>query len=278
MNKIVFPLLAALLVTLYGCDQLQTSNKSATAPAAPLPEGPVVATVNGAPIMQSVLDIYGAQRKASQGEGEEVSDQEILNEVISLELMRQEGVSKGLNTSPTIIATMDQQTRTLLAGAAIRDYVQNNPVSDEQAKAVYDKEIGKPSTEYNARHILVKSREEAVEIIAELDKGGDFEALAKEKSTDTSASEGGRLGWFSSTQMVQPFADAVAGLAKGSYTKEPVQTQFGWHVILLDDTRESTPPAFDDIKDRLKVLVANQQLQQHIQQVREAAKIEITGK
>ena len=277
MKKSVYPLLTLLLLTLYGCDQLQTPQQSASAPAASVPEGPVVATVNGVPIMKSVLDIYGAQRKANQGEGEQASDQDILNEVISLELMRQEGVSKGLNTNPTIVATMEQQTRTLLAGAAIRDYVQHNPVTDEQAREVYDKEIGAPTTEYNARHILVKSREEAVEIIAQLDQGGDFEALAKEKSIDTSASDGGKLGWFSGTQMVQPFADAVAGLEKGSYTKEPVQTQFGWHVILLDDTRDSTPPAFDDIKDRLKVLVANQQMQQHIKQVREAAKIEITG-
>ena len=278
MKKPVYLLLPVLLFALYGCDQPQTSHQAATAPAAPVPEGPVVATVNGAPIMKSVLDIYGAQRKANQGEGEKVDDQEILNEVISLELMRQEAVSEGLNTNPTIIATMDQQTRTLLAGAAIRDYVQKNPVTDEQARQVYDKEIGKPGTEYNARHILVKTREEAEEIIHELDKGGDFSALAKEKSTDTSASEGGELGWFSTAQMVQPFADAVAGLKKGSYTEEPVQTQFGWHVILLEDTRESTPPAFDDIKDRLKVLVANQQLQKHIQQVRETAKIEITAK
>ena len=263
MKKSVYPLLPLLLLAL---------------PAAPVPEGPVIATVNGAPIMKSVLDIYGAQRKANQGEGEPVSDEDILNEVISLELMRQEGVSKGLNTSPTIVATMDQQTRTLLAGAAIRDYVQNNPVTDEQARQVYEKEIGQPATEYNARHILVKTREEADEVIHELDKGGDFSALAKEKSTDTSAAQGGELGWFSGAQMVQPFADAVAGLDKGSYTREPVQTQFGWHVILLEDTRESTPPAFEDIKDRLKVLVANQQLQQHIQQVREAATIEITGK
>jgi peptidyl-prolyl cis-trans isomerase C len=277
MKKPVYLLLSVLLFALSGCDKLQTSHQAA-APVAPTPEGPVIATVNGAPIMKSVLDIYGAQRKANQGEGEKVDDQEILNEVISLELMRQEAVKEGLNTSPTIIATMDQQTRTLLAGAAIRDYVQKNPVTDEQVRAVYDKEIGKPGTEYNARHILVKTREEAEEIIHELDKGGDFSALAKEKSTDTSASEGGELGWFSSDRMVQPFADAVAGLKKGSYTEEPVQTQFGWHVILLEDTRESTPPAFDDIKDRLKVLVANQQLQKHIQQVREAAKIEINAK
>jgi peptidyl-prolyl cis-trans isomerase C len=277
MKKTVYLLVPALLFATYGCDQLQTPHQASTAPAAQVPEGPVIATVNGAPIMKSVLDIYGAQRKGNQAEGEEIDDKEILNEVISLELMRQEGVSKGLDTTPTIVATLDQQTRTLLAGAAIRDYVQKNPVTDEQAREVYDREIGKPATEYNARHVLVKTREEADEIIRQLDKGGDFETLAKEKSTDTSASAGGKLGWFSSTQMVQPFADAVAGLQKGSYTKEPVQTQFGWHVILLDDTRESTPPAFDDIKDRLKMLVANQQLQQHIKEVREAAKIEIIG-
>ncbi|MGB7934297.1 MAG: peptidylprolyl isomerase [Gammaproteobacteria bacterium] len=279
MKKPVYALLLPILLfAMYGCDQPQSPRQAATASAAPVPEGPVIATVNGAPIMKSVLDVYGAQRKAKQGEEEQVDDQEILNEVISLELMRQEGVNKGLDTSPSIVATMDQQTRTLLAGAAIRDFVQNNPVTDEQAREVYDKEIGKPGTEYNARHILVKTQQEAEEIISELDNGGDFSALAREKSTDTSASEGGDLGWFSTAQMVQPFADTVAGLEKGSYTDVPVQTQFGWHVILLEDTRQSTPPAFDDIKDRLKVLVANQQLQQHIQQVREAAKIEITGK
>ena len=277
MKKFVYPLWTLLLLALYGCDQLQAPQGSATAPAAPTPAGPVVATVNGAPIMKSVLDIYGAQRKANQSNGEQVSDQEILNEVISLELMRQEGVSKGLDATPTVVATLDQQTRTLLAGAAIRDYVQQNPVTDEQAREVYDKQIGKPGTEYKARHILVKSREEAADIVNQLDQGADFAKLAKEKSTDTSASEGGELGWFSGSQMVKPFSDAVAGLDKGSYTKQPVETQFGWHVILLEDSRESTPPAFDDVKDRLKVLVANQQLQQHIQQVREAATIEITG-
>jgi len=279
MKKSVYLLLTPIvLFAMSGCDQPQSPGRAATATAAPVPEGPVVATVNGAPIMKSVLDVYGAERKMKMGEGEQINDQEILNEVISLELMRQESVNKGLDTSPAIVATMDQQTRTLLAGAAIRDFVKNNPVTDEQARQVYDKEIGKPGTEYKARHILVKTREEAEEIIHELDKGGDFSALAKEKSTDTSASEGGELGWFSTAQMVQPFADALVELKKGSYTEEPVQTQFGWHVILLEDSRESTPPAFDDIKDRLKVLVANQQLQQHIQQVREAAKIEITGK
>jgi peptidyl-prolyl cis-trans isomerase C len=268
----------ALLLALTGCDQLQMSHKAAQATATPQPAGPVVATVNGAPIMKSVIDVYAAQRKANESNGEKVDNKEILNEMISLELMRQEAVSEGLETTPVVIATLDQQTRTLLAGAAIREFIKKNPITDEEARAVYDKEIGKPSTEYNARHILVKTRAEAEDIIHKLDKGADFATLAKEKSTDTSASEGGSLGWFSTAQMVQPFSDAVARLQKGSYTKEPVQTKYGWHVILLEDTRQSNPPPFDDIKDRLKVLVANQRLQQHIQQIREKAKVEITAK
>jgi peptidyl-prolyl cis-trans isomerase C len=278
MRNPLYLLLPALLLALFGCDQLHTPHQAGNTAATPEPEGPVVVTVNGEPIMKSVVDIYAAQRTANVKKGEKVNDQAILDEMISLELMRQEGVSEGLDTTPVVVATLDQQTRTLLAGAAIRDFIKKNPVTDEQARQVYDKEIGKPTTEYNARHILVKTREEAEEIIHKLDNGADFATLAKAKSTDTSASDGGSLGWFSTAQMVQPFADAVAKLQKGSYTKEPVQTKYGWHVILLEDTRESTPPAFDDIKDRLKVLVANQHLQQHIQQVREKAKIEITGK
>jgi peptidyl-prolyl cis-trans isomerase C len=124
---------------------------------------------------------------------------------------------------------------------------------------VYDREEGKSRTGYKAWLILVKPREEAEELIHVLDKGGDFSALAKEKSADTSASEGGGdIGWFSTVHMAQPPADVFTRLNNGSYTEERVQTQFGWQVILLDDMRESTPPAFDDVKDRFKVLVANQ--------------------
>jgi peptidyl-prolyl cis-trans isomerase C len=278
MKRALYLLLPVLLLAAGGCERSQMPHQSSTPTAAPVPEGAVVVEVNGEPIMKSVIDIYAAQRKAKQGEGEQLDDQTILNEMISLELMRQEGVRNGLDTTPVVVATLDQQTRTLLAGAAIRDFIKKHPVTDEQARELYDKEIGKPATEYNARHILVKTREEAEEIIQQLDKGADFAALAKKKSIDASAADGGKLDWFSSSQMVQPFSDAVATLTKGSYTREPVQTRFGWHVILLDDTRESTPPSFDDIKDRLKVLVANRELQQHIQQLREKAKIEITGK
>jgi peptidyl-prolyl cis-trans isomerase C len=271
------PLLAALtLVT--GCDKLPSAGQTdATAPAATAPavEGDVIATVNGTPLTQSVLDVYSAMRNSQNTNPEGSDPQAVLNELISLELMRQESVSKGLNALPMVVAALDQQERTALAGAAIKDFMNSNPVSDEAAQELYDAQVGKSAKEFNARHILVETEDEAKAVIAQLDKGSDFSELAKEKSTGPSGSSGGKLGWFGAGQMVAPFSEAAAKLNKGEYTKEPVQTQFGWHVIILDDTRERTPPPFDDVKDRLKMLLANQQLQQHVEELKNSATIEI---
>ncbi|NNG13370.1 MAG: peptidylprolyl isomerase [Halobacteria archaeon] len=285
MNKFLQILLPVSLLALSGCDQLQTPRDADTTPAdqaatdtsSTTPAGAVVATVNGTTITQSVVDVYTTQRRARQPAGEPDNRDDIIEELVNLELMRQEGLSKGLDSRPEIVATINQQHRTILAGAAIKDFMQNNPVSDEQVRQVYDTQIGVPSTEYNARHILVETREAADQVISLLDSGSDFAELAKEKSIGPTGKNGGSLGWFSSNQMVAPFSEAAAALEKGSYSKEPVQTQFGWHVILLEDTRESTPPPFEDVKDRLKNAVTNQQLQQHIQQVRQSAKVEISA-
>jgi peptidyl-prolyl cis-trans isomerase C len=270
--------LLAVLALVAGCDKLPSAGQTdATAPAASTPviEGVVVATVNGTPLTQSVLAVYSAQRKSQRANPEDSNQEDVLNELIALELMRQESVSKGLNAQPMVVAALNQQERTALAGAAIKDFMNNNPVSDEAAKELYDAQIGKPGKEFNARHILVETEDEARAVIALLDQGSDFSELAKEKSTGPSGSSGGKLGWFGAGQMVAPFSDATAKLEKGEYTKEPVQTQFGWHVIILDDTRESTPPPFEDVKDRLKMLLANQQLQQHVEELKTSADIEI---
>jgi peptidyl-prolyl cis-trans isomerase C len=280
MNRALTLLLSVSVLAATGCDQLQSPRQpTATATAAEdaAPQGLVLARVNGSPITQPVFEVYAAQRKSQQQHGGDTSKEAILNELISLELMRQESTRKGLDTQPDIMATLEQQKRTVLAGAAIRQFMEENPIADDAVREMYDTQIGKPSTEYNARHILVKTREEAEEIIKQLDAGADFAELAKEKSTGPSGASGGKLGWFAPAQMVPQFSEATAKLAKGSYTEEPVETQFGWHVILLEDSRESTPPSFEEVKDRLKVLAANQQLQQHIQQIRESANIEITA-
>jgi len=272
--------LIASLATVSGCDQMQSGNRTetgstATATAAAAVEGVVVATVNNSPITQDVLDVYASQRKSQAGNEQSNSEEAVLNELISLELMRQDAVNKGLGAQPIVIAALDQQTRTALAGAAIKDFMANNPVSDEAAKALYEEQIGVAGKEYNARHILVADEETANGVIELLDSGSDFSELAKEKSTGPSGPSGGKLGWFGADQMVKPFSEATATLEKGAYTKAPVQTQFGWHVIILDDSRESTPPPFDDVKDRIKLLLANQQLQQYIETMKSNASIDI---
>jgi peptidyl-prolyl cis-trans isomerase C len=279
MNYRHYLVLIASMAAVSGCDQMQSGNRTdsgnTAATATPVVEGVVIATVNNSPLTQDVLDIYTTQRKAQGGEEQANSEEAILNELISLELMRQDSVNKGLNTQPFVVAAIDQQTRTALAGAAIKDFMAKNPVSDEAAKTVYDEQIAVAGKEYSARHILVDDEETANEVIKLLDSGSDFSELAKEKSTGPSGPSGGKLGWFGADQMVKPFSDATAALEKGAYTKTPVQTQFGWHVIILDDVRESSPPPFDDVKDRIKLLLANQQLQQYVEKMKSSAVIDI---
>jgi len=279
MNYRHYLVLIASLATVTGCDQMQSSNRTdtgnAAATAAPALEGAVIATVNNSPITQDVLDIYASQRKAQPGNERANTEEAVLNELIALELMRQESIKKGLDSKPVVIATLNQTARTTLAGVAIKDFMSNNPVTDEAAKVVYDEQMGAAGKEYNARHILVADEDTATEVIKLLDSGSDFSELAREKSTGPSGASGGKLGWFGAGQMVKPFSDAAAGLEKGAYTKTPVQTQFGWHVIILDDVRESTPPPFDDVKDRIKMLLANQQLQAYIESMKNTATIDI---
>jgi peptidyl-prolyl cis-trans isomerase C len=280
MNYRYYMLLLASIVAISGCDQMNPSLNPGSdaspdsAVSAPADSGPVVATVNGSSITQGALDVYANQRK-SKGAGDDASQETILDELIALELMRQEADNKGLTATPKVAATLNQLQRSTLAGAAINDYMENNPVSDEDAQKLYDEKIGTAGKEYKARHILVETEEEANTVVSLLDGGQDFSELAKEKSTGPSGPSGGELGWFGAGQMVKPFSDATAAMEKGSYTKTPVKTQFGWHVIMLDDTRESTPPPFDDVKDRIKMMLTNQNLQAHIETIKESASIEI---
>ncbi len=270
-------LLAGALLSLAGCDQMQTTlntTDSGSTPAAAV-TGDIIATVNGSPITRQVLDVYKQQRAAKGIQPDTSDDDAVLNELVALELMRQEAANSGARTDPVISATLDQLDRSTLAGAAIKAFITANESSDEELRTTYDTGVGKPGNEYNARHILVDSEQEAKDIIALLDAGGDFAELAREKSTGPSGPNGGELGWFGAGQMVKPFADATATLEKGSYTKEPVQTQFGWHVIRLEDTREGTPPPFEDVKERLKIMLANQKLQKHIEEMKASATIDI---
>lgn len=143
--------------------------------------------------------------------------------------------------------------KTLLTQADVQNFVKANPVTDAEIKAEYDSKVaGENGTEYKARHILVKTEDEAKKIIVELNKGGDFAKLANKNSLDAKESQnGGDLGWFVAGQMVAPFSEAVVKLQKGKYTEAPVKTQFGYHIILREDSRAQTPPSLDSVKEQL---------------------------
>jgi peptidyl-prolyl cis-trans isomerase C len=194
-------------------------------------------------------------------------------------LVSQEALKKGLDKSPEVIDQMDLTKQSILANAFVQDYIKNNPVSDDMLKAEYDKiKAQMTGSEYKARHILVEKEADAKDIIAKLKKDiKAFEKLAKEKSKDPgSKAQGGDLGWFDVRSMVPEFGEAVAKLAKGEFTKEPVKSQFGYHIIMLEDSRPMQPPPFDQVKPGLSQQVQQQNLKKLVDDMKAKAKIEIT--
>jgi peptidyl-prolyl cis-trans isomerase C len=162
----------------------------------------------------------------------------------------------------------------VIVDAGLQKYLEDNPVSDAELKPEYDAQVAQLPREYHARHILVEDKATADAITKDLKGGADFAKLAAQKSKDSSANSGGDLGWFTLETMVKPFSDAVAKLQPGELTPEPVQSQFGWHVIKLEETRAPEAPAFEDVKERVRSIVQRKKLQAYLEELRKAAKIE----
>lgn len=236
----------------------------------------VVATVNGSDITEEMLQIFGAQMSRNPG-AQPVSREDTLDQLINIELVTQDAEKHNIDKRPNIVKQLEWQRRSLLVGVSMREYISTHPVSDAELKKIYDERMkNHDGKEYKAQHILVDGEDTAKAIIAELGKGGDFAKLAKEKSKDPSGKQnGGDLGWFGADQMVKPFSEAVAKMKKGETTKKPVKTQFGWHVIRLEDTRKVEPPSFDSVKEQLQMQAQNQRIEKYIADLRKGAKIDI---
>jgi peptidyl-prolyl cis-trans isomerase C len=157
----------------------------------------------------------------------------------------------------------------ILADAAAQKYVKSNEPSDQELHAAYDAATDK--TEYHASHILVPTKEKADQLIKKIKGGAKFEDIAKAESTDNSKTNGGDLGWFTVARMVKPFGDAVKGLKKGEFTTDAVQTQYGWHIIKLEDTRDAP---FDQMKAQLTNGIMQKKFQEYIDGLKKTAKIE----
>jgi peptidyl-prolyl cis-trans isomerase C len=174
-----------------------------------------------------------------------------------------------LGNSPAIKAQLDLQDRAILFNAFANDFLANNQATDQEIFNMYEEQVAlAPPKEFKARHILVESQGAATDLVEQLQAGADFVELAKEHSTGPSAPSGGDLGWFTAQAMVKPFSDAVAAMEDGEFTSAPVQTQFGWHVILREDSRDSAPPPLESVSDALKQRVAQQKFQDFMKSLR----------
>lgn len=233
------------------------------------------ALVNGVSIPQARIDLR-VKVAAAQGQADSPELRKAIREdMINVEVMVQEAVKLGLDKNAEVVQQIELAKQSVLAGAFVQDYAKDHPVSEDQLKQEYDKLKAKlGNKEYNARHILVETEAEAKDIIAQLGKKAKFEKLAAKSKDSGSAAQGGSLGWTIPGNFVPEFANALLNLKKGEYTKEPVQSQFGWHIIKLDDTRELKAPAFEEVKPQLQQRLQQQAIKKAIDDLRAKAKIE----
>jgi peptidyl-prolyl cis-trans isomerase C len=249
--------LTAALVALAACQQFKSSSSTTASQSSPTTSSPTVATVDGTPISRDLYEFYikGVTGKTSSDLSPEQRSQ-ALDNLIRAQLIAHEAEAEGLNKQPETAQLMQMERLNILEQALSQKFLAGKQPTDDELKAEYDAEVAKmPTTEYHARHILVATQPFADKIVARLKAGEKFEDLAKAESMDSSKTNGGDLGWFTLDHMVKPFADAVSGLKVGQYTTQPVQTQYGWHVIQLLGTRPVTPPPFEQVKQRLGQVV-----------------------
>jgi len=252
--------------------------QQAAAPAAPeKPAAPPVATVDGSPISRVEYDIYLKSLLQGRPTTELTTEQrnQVLDEMVSMQVLATQAMKEGLDKDPEVAARVSVLRMRVLADTESQNYLKGKEPTEAEMKAEYDSAIAAmDKTEYHARHILVASKELAEQIIKKIKGGAKFEDVAKAESTDGSKTNGGDLGWFTLARMAKPFADAVKGLKKGEMTSAPVQTQFGWHVIRLEDTREVAPPPFDQVKQQVTNQVIQKKLQAYAEGLKKTAKVE----
>lgn len=276
---LAFGLSALCLSPVMAQEAAPAAPADAAAPAAaPVDPNAVVATVNGQPLTEA--DLVLAEGELSQQFAQLPPEQRraaALSAAIEIRVMAGKAVADGLDKDPDFQRRMAFLQQRALHGEMVEKGVVDK-VTDAEIRARYDQEIANtpPVNEVHARHILVKTKEEAEAIIKQLDGGADFQKLANEHTSDPSGkSNGGDLGWFGPGQMVPEFDKAAFALEVGKYTKEPVQSQFGWHVIKLEDKRAKQPPAFDDVKDQAKQAVIRDKYFALVKSLRAGAKVEI---
>ena len=234
-----------------------------------------VAVVNGEPIHESILRIYVLAAERQNFDELSPEDRErVLNDVIGLKLLAQQAEKEGLTASRTLAAQLELQRLQTLARAMAAEHIKDNPPTDADLQAIYEENLPRLSSEqYKLRHILVTTKDEADSVIAQLRQGSDFVALAQARADGPTGPNGGDLGWLTADSMPPSFAEAVRALTVGSFSPEPVQTDAGYHVILLEETQRQEPPALDDLRADLSSAAERKRLDDYIKTLREGATV-----
>jgi peptidyl-prolyl cis-trans isomerase C len=238
---------------------------------------PPVATVNGAPITRNFYDFYIKGITGGKSPADLTAEQRglALDNLIRAQVVADQATKEGLDKSGDAAYMLELARLNVLQQAVEERYLKDRQPTEQELRAEYETQLAQmPKTEYHARHILVATEPFAQKIIERLDKGEKFDALAKSESMDSSKNNGGDLGWFTPGRMVPEFAGAVMALKPGEYTHKPVQTQYGWHVIQLLETREVTPPPFEQVRQRLVQVVQAKKFRVYQDELLRNAKVE----
>lgn len=237
-----------------------------------LDEG-VVATVNGEPVHESTL---AAVQRQLQGSQQAPAKEQIIEELVNLNLLSQLATKEGMHENADIRSVLELQRLQVLANAYMGKMSEQLDLPDEMLRAEYDKQVANvASNEFKVSQIMLETEDQAKEVIAKLGEGEDFAELARTLSTDPGGKNGGDLGWVQTNVLPEAMGAALGQLEAGNFTTEPVQTDFGWHVLLLEDQRSSQVPDFEAVKPQLRNALVTRELQKKIIELREGAEIEM---
>ena len=266
LNQLVF--IFAITFILFACNE---ENGKSSTDSVDIPADQIAAEVNGTIISKDDVALFKQLKGNPQ-----VDNAKLVEEIVATELLKQQAVKAGIADKEDVRFQLKLQESETLARLLMREKFGGLTFTDEELQAEYEKQVNsQDGLEFKASHILVKTEDEAKAVIEALKAGGDFVELAKERSTGPTGPNGGDLGWFQAASMVPPFSEAVKSMNKGDVSTAPVQTQFGWHVIKLNDTRELPKPAFDSVKEQVQQSLLREAINNYIKDIREESEIVI---
>jgi peptidyl-prolyl cis-trans isomerase C len=271
MNYSRVLVVAVALAALAACQPKGTATGGVAADTSP-----TLASVNGTAITQNFFNFYikaVTGKEASTLTPDQRST--ALDNLVRAQLVAQQAQKEGVDKTEDTQDLLELTRLNVLQQTMEERYLKDKKPTEQEMRAEYETQVSSlPKLEYHARHILVATEPFAQKVVERLEKGGKFEDIAKQESMDSSKDNGGDLGWFTPDRMVKPFADAVVSMKPGEYTHKPVQTQYGWHVIQLVDTRDLAPPPFDQVKQRLEQVVQSKKFKAYTDDLLKNAKVD----